>query len=55
MLYRFLMSYCSTPNADVPNSASPAEVFLGRNMRIQLDVVYLTVVPTIPNDKMTAL
>lgn len=47
-----LMAYRSTPSTAIPNNALPAEVFLGRRMRIRLNVMYPTVAPTIRNDKM---
>lgn len=36
---RFLQIYRATPNASAPNQKSPAELMLGRKMRINLDAV----------------
>lgn len=38
-LYNFLQIYRSTPNYAVPNHLSPAEVFIGRKLRIELDLM----------------
>ncbi|GAA49262.1 hypothetical protein CLF_102775 [Clonorchis sinensis] len=34
-----LLSYRATPNPNVPNNNSPAEVLFGRNIRLPVDVV----------------
>nr|CDJ93989.1 RNA-directed DNA polymerase (reverse transcriptase) and Integrase domain containing protein [Haemonchus contortus] len=38
-LQTFLMAYCSTPCPSVPDQRSPAEAFLGRRLRIDLDLM----------------
>lgn len=48
MLNTFLRTYRSTPNASGPGGKSPAELFLGRRIRIPLDLI----LPPKPNAKM---
>ena len=42
-LETFLFCYRSTPNVNCPDNKSPAEVFLGRKMKIHLDLLFPTV------------
>lgn len=39
VLQRFLQRYRITPNAQLPNNCSPAEIMLGRKMKSSLDLL----------------
>lgn len=51
MNWKCLTAHRSTPKAAIPTDAPPAEVLLGRCVRIQSYVVCSTSVPNIRNDK----